>query len=321
MKVVICGAGETGQAHYEAFSGMDAVSVAAIADPVAERIGRFGERGVHTFADGSEMLKTVEADIAVIATPTAFHAPLAIEALKRGMHVFCEKPMARTVADGKAMLDAARKAKRKLGIGYVLRFHDAYLLARDYIREGKLGNIGVIRTSRCACDDAPWRKDIEANGGAVFELLTHDLDWLCWAAGPIKRVFARGLSKGSRIVERDYCLAIVRFASGAIAHLEGSLAEVGQFYASYEIAGDAGLLSYDSRKTAIIEGRLVTAGGLRELSETPQDKRPFEKQLEAFVRAIREDDHYEVDGPEGLNSLVLTAAVMESLQAGQSVDL
>ncbi len=320
MNVVICGGGDMGRAHLETFSAIDGARVAAVAEPDPLKAGFFSERGIRTFADGREMLGSVSADLAVVATPTALHAPLTICALERGMNVFCEKPMARTVEDGRAMVKAAEKAGRTLGIGYVLRFHDAYILARDYIRSGKLGRTGTVRTSRCAQKAGSWAADLEANGGVAFELLTHDLDWLSWSLGPVKRIFARGLGRGKKRVERDYALAVVRFEDGTVAHLEGSLAEAQEFYASYEVAGSEGLISYDTRRSTVLEGRFITAEGLEGLSEAPQKKRPFARQIEAFVAAVEKGGGYEVPGEEGLKSLALTAAAYQSIQSGEPVE-
>jgi predicted dehydrogenase len=149
--------------------------------------------------------------------------------------------------------------------------------------------------------------------------MTHDLDWLSWSLGPVKRLFARGLSAGKSKVVRDYCLAVLRFENGVVAHMEGSFAEEQGFYASYEIAGSEGLLAYDTRESSVIEARLLTTEGLRTVSETPQEERPFARQIKAFLAAVDKGGEYEVPVEEALNSLRLTAAVFESVQTGQPV--
>ena len=321
MKVAICGAGDMGGVHFDAFSKLRGVSVVGICDPDSSAAGRFAGRGARLFAKSEDMIDAGLADVISIAAPTQVHTPLAIRALAKGLHVFCEKPMARTVADGEAMVKAAARAKRTLAIGYVLRFDDAYRLARDYVRGGQLGAIGTVRTSRCGRSETAWLRDVEANGGAVFELLTHDLDWLQWSLGPAKRVFARGLAKGKKTVERDYCLAVLRFGDGTVAHLEGSLAEAGDFYAAYEIAGSDGLLSYDTRKSAVLEARLIAPGGLRTVCESPQSESPFARQVRAFVEAVWSGKEYEVCAEAAMPALRLASAVCESIESGGPVDL
>jgi predicted dehydrogenase len=320
MKIAICGAGDMGRMHFDAFSAAGNVSIVAVSDPRAETLGRFSEKGVRTFADSEEMLDSVDADAAVIATPTAFHAPLAVRALGRGMHVFSEKPMARTVKGAMAMAEAAEKSGKVLAIGHVLRFHDAYRTAKKLITDGSLGNIGTIRTSRCGKTEPSWRSDIDANGGVAFELMTHDVDWLTWALGPVERVFARGLAAETDRTVRDYCLAILRFKSGAVAHIEGSFAEAEGFFAAYEVAGSGGLLSYDTRKSTVLDGRLLTENGLRTISETPQEERPFNRQIKAFVRAAGGGEAYDVPVEEALYSLRVTAAILESVRTGRQVE-
>jgi UDP-N-acetylglucosamine 3-dehydrogenase len=229
--------------------------------------------------------------------------------------------MARTTAQGEKMAKAAACAGRTLGIGYSTRYHEAYRIAREYMMSGKLGRVGTIRTSRCADSNVRWHADIEANGGAIFEILTHDLDWLQWSLGPVKRIFARGAAKERKTAEKDYCLAVVRFAAGTIAHLEGSLAETDGFYASYEIAGTGGLLAYDTRKAAVLETRIAGPGGLKIAFDAPSMERPFARQIGAFVAAVREGREYEVDGEEALPALRLAEAAFESLQTGKPVSL
>ncbi len=319
MRVAICGAGDLGSVHMATFGAIEGVTVVAASDTDPSRLARLAGSGVEAFLSSEEMIDTVAADVVSIATPTAFHARLAVRALESGRHVFCEKPMARTLAQGREMVAAAKKAARTLGIGYSLRFHEAYRLARQMMQSGKVGRIGTVRTSRCAASPPRWLDDVEANGGAVFELLTHDLDWLQWSLGPVKRIFTRGRAKGKARQEHDYALAVVRFENGTIAHLEGSLAEVGDFHAAYEIAGAEGLLAYDTRKSGVLETRVETPDGVRVSVQSPAAESGFARQLGAFVRAVREGKRYEVDGEEALPALALAEAAFESLQTGRPV--
>ena len=319
MRVAICGAGDMGERHFAAFSAIDGVKVAAVSDVDEGKARRVASGGAKVYPSSEEMIEKSGVDCVSIATPTAFHARLAIQALGKGMHVFCEKPMARTVEEGEAMAKAAGKSGKVLAIGYSTRFNGAYVTARDMIRAGKLGKPGTIRTSRCATQEADWHGDIAGNGGAVFELMTHDLDWLAWTLGPVERVFARGLAKGKARVDRDYALAVIRFGSGTIAHLEASFAEMDGFHCAFEAAGDAGLLSYDSRRATTLEARLVTPDGLRRLSEAPQGQRPLEKEITAFVAAVQDGRGYAIPADEALVALRLAAAVEKSIETGQPV--
>lgn len=320
MRVAVCGYGDMGMVHVETLSALPGIEVVAVADPVADRAAAAARRGLKVYADAEEMIDTVKADVVSIATPTCSHAALATRALSRGAHVFCEKPMARRVDEGRAMLDAARESGRTLAIGFTLRFNEAYRAAREAVRSGKLGRIGTVRTSRCARMAAAWHADVAGNGGAAFELLSHDLDWLNWTFGRPLRIFARGLSKGKKSVEGDYTLAVLRMADGTIAHLEGSLAEVGEFHASYEIAGSGGLLAYDTRRSATLEGKFVTETGIEVISETPQSNRPFARQMRAFVDSVTSGREFEVPCEDALTALELAAAVEKSTETETVVE-
>lgn len=143
------GAGAIAQRRHlpECLANTDS-AVAAIADPVKGRAAEQAERfGGNAWTNWETMLDEAELDAVVVATPNALHAPQTIAALKRGLHVLVEKPMATTRAEAKQMIAAAKKAKRHLMVGMNQRLMSAHVKARAVLARGTLGRVLAFETS------------------------------------------------------------------------------------------------------------------------------------------------------------------------------
>src|SRR3954449_1856041 len=120
LRVGVIGLGWAGQRHleaYDALPGANVVALAGLEEPEREALAaRFGiERQVTRWED---LLELDDLDAVSVAVPTFLHAPIAIAALERGLHVLCEKPIARTVEEATAMVDAARTSERVLDVAF-----------------------------------------------------------------------------------------------------------------------------------------------------------------------------------------------------------
>ncbi len=265
-----------------------------------------------------EQCLTDDLDAVVVVTPTPDHAAPALAAAAAGKHVFCEKPLARTLADGERIVQAARQAGVKLMVGHVLRYFPAYVTAREYIRSGALGEVGMARMSRVNLPPRkPWYRDYSQSGGALHDLAIHDLDWLTWTFGPPVRLWARNLA--DRLPALDYGLASLRFADGEIAHVEGSFADAGGFRTSFDIAGNGGLLRHDSTTspTLVVQRRGGEGVAPQTIPSAPAVKSPCVLEAEAFVKAIREDTMTPITGEEALLTLRVSLACLASADTGQ----
>jgi UDP-N-acetylglucosamine 3-dehydrogenase len=254
----------------------------------------------------------------VVVTPTPAHAAPTLAAVAAGKHVFCEKPMARTVADAERMVQAAQDAGVQLMIGHVVRFFPAYLTAHEQIRKGELGQVGMARMSRINLPPSkPWYQDYSQSGGALHDLAIHDLDWLTWTFGMPVRVYAR--NRADRLPALDYGLASLRFAGGEIAHVEGSFADAGGFRTSFDLAGSGGLLRHDSAAspTLVVQRRGEAGAAPQTIPSAPAAKSPYQVQAEAFLAALREGTPVPVSGEEGLRTLRVSLACLESADTGQ----
>lgn len=276
--------------------------------------------------DLAEAFSSSDVDAVLVCTPNWLHAEHTLMALRAGKHVICEKPMARTLESAQAMITVARGSGLQLHIAHVVRFYPEFVKLHELVQSGAIGRPALARMARCSAfphgsDD--WHNDQARSGGVLLDMGIHDLDWLLWTFGPAQRVTARGLY-GQRPPFLDYALATVRFASGAMAHIESSWAEREGFHTQGEISGDAGLLAYDSCETTALKVTLRTEPADRPGVSIPSShtaESPYVRQLAHYCRRILGRDGPLIEPESALMSLELALAALDSIRSGQPVAL
>jgi predicted dehydrogenase len=224
------GLGWIGQHRMQALLDEQACQVVAVADPsgpVRERA-----RELVPQADVVETLDQLlqhELDGVVIATPSALHAQQALQALERGVAVFCQKPLARTQAENAAIVEAARQADRLLGVDLSYRFTDAMRRIRNCVVEGELGTVHAADFvfHNAYGPDKGWARNMAlAGGGCAIDLGIHLVDLALWTLGfpqverVTSRLYANGqpVAVGSDTVE-DYAVAQLELATGTVVRI------------------------------------------------------------------------------------------------------
>jgi predicted dehydrogenase len=214
----------------QAILGTGAIDVAAIADPSPEMVAEASK-----FAPDAQLIATLDdildlgVDGVVIATPSAMHAEQSIRALERGVAVFCQKPLGRTVAEVQAVVDAARNADRLLCVDLSYRFTEGMRRIREIIDSGELGHVYAVDLvfHNAYGPDKPWFYDPAlSGGGCVMDLGVHLVDLALWAlnnpdiASVTGKLFAGGapLTDATSQVE-DYAVATVELETGAVVQL------------------------------------------------------------------------------------------------------
>ncbi len=224
------GTGWIGRHRMAAMRETGAIEVAAIVDPSEECA-----REALAIAPEAEILPSYEAlldaglDGVVIATPSALHAEQAIAALKRGMAVFCQKPLGRSGTEVARVIAAAEAADRLLGVDFSYRHTAAATALADLVRSGALGEIFAadLTFHNAYGPDKPWFYDkAQAGGGCMMDLGVHLADLVLWLTGfpavseVTARMFAGGrpLGSGAQQVE-DYAVASFALETGAAVRL------------------------------------------------------------------------------------------------------
>jgi predicted dehydrogenase len=249
-----------GRAHIPAFQAHGCRVVAlcqrdqASARKIAEAYGV-----PQVFARWQEALERARPDIVVIATPPHLHHDIALAALAAGAHVLCEKPVAMTQAEARAMTDAARRAGRVAMTGFNWRFPAAMQRMHAMVRDGAVGRVlhvsGRWFGARWADEQsaATWRMDrAQAGHGAMGDMGVHLVDLLRWICGDVRRLVAhagiaypRTVPGSTRAADaEDYASVIAELDSGAEATLMVSRAAHGRNDHLLEIYGTRGALAY-----------------------------------------------------------------------------
>lgn len=224
------GTGWIGLNRLEAIAKSGAGEITAIAEPCADMATRAKAAAPDAALKSSlEDLLEERLDGLVIATPSALHAEQALAALDRGIAVFCQKPLGRTAAETRKVIDAARQADRLLGVDLSYRFISAIERVRELIQAGDLGQVYAVEMlfHNAYGPDKPWFYDRRlSGGGCVIDLGIHLVDLALWMLGfpRVQNVTSRLMTQGkpwnhqSDAVE-DYASARLDLESGASINL------------------------------------------------------------------------------------------------------
>jgi predicted dehydrogenase len=329
IRVGLIGCGTMGRVHGEAYANLPGARLMAVTDvrrQVAQEVA--GLSGAEVLTDARALIARPELDAVDICVPTPFHKDLIIEAASAGKHVFTEKPLARTLPEAEEALEAVRRAGVKLMVGHVLRFAPPYLKAKEAVTGGWVGRPGVIRTTRggggfpTAWQD--WYANVRWSGGIILDMLIHDLDFLRWCFGEVERVYAK-TTVNREIGRYEYALIVLKFKSGVLAHVEGTWHDVGGFFYGYEIAGDGGLMSFDSRTATPIRTVTFAQGAGRAagvaIPENPTAENPYQAEIAHFVECLETGQEPRVTGEDGYKAMEIALAAIRSAETGEPVVL
>src|SRR4051812_3223262 len=183
-RVGFLGVGWIGHHRMKAIADSGAVNLAAIADPSPAMIARAAELAPHAKAVSTlDDLLDENLDGIVIATPSALHAEQATRALDRGVAVFCQKPLARSVSETKRVIQSARNANKLLGVDLSYRFLNSTEKMRELLLSGELGKIFAVDLvfHNAYGPDKPWFYNRAlSGGGCVMDLGIHLIDLALW---------------------------------------------------------------------------------------------------------------------------------------------
>ncbi|MFC8600560.1 Gfo/Idh/MocA family protein [Isoptericola sp. NPDC057191] len=327
LTVGLVGAGGIARAHAPAWRALGADVVVHSVDGAAELAAAHGGRAVATLA---ELLDVV--DVVDVVTPTPTHLEVASAAFAAGRHVLCEKPLGRTSADAVALLEAARAADRQLYPGHVVRFFPEYALMRAAVQAGEIGTPAVLRFARGGTFPAwsPWFADDALSGGVVLDLMVHDLDLARWVAGEVTTVYAtrRSLQEDGR--PHTLAHVVLTHAGGAITHVRGLWgAPHTTFRTSFHVAGDAGVLSFDSASAGGVRADLppVPTGG-QDRPAPAAGESPYLTEIRELATAfaaspttLAADDprRPRVSAVDGVVAVDLAEAALASIASGRPV--
>ena len=270
LRVAFIGAGGIAGTHMRYLADMDDVELVAMADISEESMGRWTEQfGISAaYTDYKKMLRQVKPDAVSVCTPNGMHAPASIAASNAGAHVIVEKPMAMSGRQAQSMIDAAKKNRRKLVIGFQHRFDPKTKFIKDAVDAGQMGKVVYARVQALRRRGIPnWgvfgRKDLQG-GGPLIDIGVHAIEMTHYAMGSPRPIAASGSTftylgdKKSDVVSQwpnwdhksytveDLAIGQIRFDNGAVLSIEASFAaHIEKEAWNFTIMGEKGGASWD----------------------------------------------------------------------------
>jgi predicted dehydrogenase len=276
-------------------------------------------KSIYNYQNFDSIADNNDIDAVYIALPNSMHAEYTIRAAKAGKHVLCEKPMATSVKDSQAMIDACRKANRKLMIAYRCQFEPVNLRAVELIRGGKLGKIESIDTVN-GFNIAPneWRcNKALAGGGPLMDVGIYSLNACRYLTGeePVElKGAASVIDKDGRFKEVEENLVwTMKFPSGAVASCNttyGANMSGGMFrvYGSRGVIFADAAFAYDGLKlSARVEGEAPI-----EFAANERDPAHFVREADHFSECILKNTEPKCNGEEGLKDMKYMTEIYRS---------
>jgi 1,5-anhydro-D-fructose reductase (1,5-anhydro-D-mannitol-forming) len=302
--------------------------VAALASSNAERGARFAaETGIpNSFDSVDALLADATIDAVYISTTNELHHAQTLAAAAAGKHVLCEKPLALTLADARAMVEACARAGVVLGTNYHLRNAATHRAMRAAIQADQIGRPFAARVFHAV--HLPehlqgWRLErAEAGGGVIFDITVHDADTLRFVLDdePLDVVAQTQAAGMARAGLADGVMAVVSFRSGLIAQLHDAFT-VRYAGTGFEVHGtDGSLVARDVMiQPPVGEVRLRTEAGERVLPVEQENL--YVRAVRRFHGAVRGVDTPAASGEDGVRSLALALAVREAARTGRRVQV
>ena len=278
--------------------------------------------GCRAAASYEEILADGKIDAIVNTTPNPAHLETTRAAAAAGKHVFLDKPIANTIADGRAITEVCRKAKVVLALGYQRRRESHFRFVKKQIDEGIFGTLvnaesNISRDRLGKIDLSSWRYTAEGMpGGVMLQIGIHYTDVLEYLMGPVKSVsgqFARLVLPGEN---PDVASLVLEHANGALSTVNASYASASEYYLM-NVYGKEASAYYDMHNGL----RSLRRGSEKAEKVICEKTDPIVDELEEFARAVRGEAKPEMDGELATASLAVILAGVRSAKEGRRVEV
>lgn len=297
MRVGVVGVGHLGKHHARIYAEMPGVELVGVVDRLPDRAREIATaHGTTPFTDYVDILDKVDA--VSLAVPTTDHAAIGVDLLNHGIHVLVEKPIAPTIEQGEALVQAAARNARILQVGHVERFNPVVRLALTHATEPQFFEVHRLATF------SPRSLDVDV----VLDLMIHDIDIvLTMVRSEVREVRAAGIPVLSN--RADIANARVEFENGCVANFTASRVSSEKvrklrFFQPHDYIS----IDYGSQQGAMVSLR---AGRVGQRKLEPEQGEPLKIELESFVDACRTGAPRPVTGEEGVRALALALRIHE----------
>ena len=317
-------------------TGLPDARLVAVTDVDAGAAAAFAAaRGCPAEPDLGALLARRDVEVVCVCVPSGLHAAIGVQAAEAGKHLVVEKPIDVSLDAADRLIDAARAAGVALTVISQHRFDPGLVELKRLLDDGALGRLVLGEAStkwyraQAYYDSAAWRGTYAMDGGSLMNQGVHYVDLLRWCMGPPVEVTSVCSTQAHQIEAEDTALAIVRFASGAVATILSSTAAFPGFPQRLEITGTKGTVTVEDGR---IVGRAL-AGGLAAPAASADpgqsaaadpaavDVASHAAQLADLLDAVDTGREPAVTGQGGRDALEIVLAVYESSRTGRPVRL
>jgi predicted dehydrogenase len=319
LNIGVIGLGAIGQQHVQAIAQIERANLIGVTDinrEVAEKTASLYK--ATAFTEYNDMLSMPELHAVVVATPDEIHTEPCVAAANARKHILVEKPIATTIEDAQAIIDASNKANVKLMIGFSLRFNLHYMSVKKMVEAGQLGDLISIFSRRLNVVTQADR--INGRCGVLHFLGIHEFDVLRWIVGsePVSIYTEESTSVPKKFPQDNESFSIIHFANGvrACAHIGWNLPmqHPGGRDFKFDIIGAKGALYLDQMRQGI-EVYSET------LSKFPSVNSGLYIEDRAFVDCVLDDTPSPSTGADGLAALKMVMGAIQSIETGLPIKL
>ena len=338
IRVGIAGLGFMGKMHFRCYKTHDDVNIAAVCDSDEKNFTQSTEEagniagaekpldftGIALYSDFDKMLSEANLDAVSICLPTYMHRDFSIKALKAGVNVLCEKPMAMDQGQCEEMIAAVKKSGKILQVGHCIRFWPEYVKTKQLIDAGEYGRVKAASFRRLSLTPTwswdNWIVQQSRSGGALLDLHIHDADYIHYVFGMPKTIFCKSVNAGYS--DFDHVVAQYIYDDDKVIIAEGgwSMAPSFGFEMSFNIILEKASIIYDCTRHPAFK---VCVQGIDE-PVTPKllSGDGYSNEIDYFIKQLSGEKVTKIITPEqSLDTIRLIEAEKESAYTGKVVEI
>ena len=320
IRVAVIGCGAISHSHLRSYAKSGRARIVAVADPLqAAAEARAQEYDARAYTDYRDLLRAEELDALSICTPPISHRAITEHAAARGLHVLCEKPLAMSVAEGEAMVAAARRANVLLLTAFCNRFYTPIAKAKEWLDAGKLGPLHHLRLRFGGVElmAGTWLADPAQGGGILWESGQHYVDLFRHLVGEMQNIYAKGGTLAQDIPGTDTVAFMAESVDGVVGTLEASWSSP-HGEKRVEIYGERGAIVID-----FLTGRSrFSLDHVTERLETDRGGHDrFYLEISHFLDCVAGKAAPLATGEDGVEAMRLIEAARQSIETGLPVSV
>jgi len=297
LNTALAGIGKVTAMHASSLVNLEESHFTAVCSRSKEKAEEFASGyGIKAYTDVAEMVAKEKIDVVIICTPHPNHREPAIEALEAGAHVLIEKPLASSLEDCDAMIEASERCGRQIGVIGQRRWYPAAMRVKSAIDAGKIGKpvLGTVHMlgwrDRAYYDSDPWRGTWKGEGGGVLvNQAPHQLDMIQWFMGEIDECYGIWSNLNHPYIEvEDTANAILKFKNGAVANVIVSNSQKPGIFGKVHVHGENG-----ASVGVQTDGGAMFVAGMSSILEPPvNDLWTVPGEEEMLVQWVKEDSGF-----------------------------